>query len=120
MPGEEPTLPNKSRLHASTSAGRSQQLSELVAKNAAELAESARDIAAITVNRWPHGYAYHYNSLYDSFWMDGGPLPCVIARQPYGRVAIANADSDAFAYTHVAIEQAHRAIDDLGIQVRAA
>jgi len=82
--------------------------------------DAARDIAAITVNRWPHGYAYHYNSLYDSFWMDGGPLPCVIARQPHGRVAIANADSDAFAYTHVAIEQAHRAIDDLGIQVRAA
>jgi spermidine dehydrogenase len=82
--------------------------------------DPARDVAAITVNRWPHGYAYHYNSLYDSFWMDGGPLPCVIARQPYGRVAIANADSDAFAYTHVAIEQAHRAIDDLGIQVRAA
>jgi len=22
-----------------------------------------RDVAAITVNRWPHGYAYEYNSL---------------------------------------------------------
>jgi len=82
--------------------------------------DPARDITAITVNRWPHGYAYHYNSLYDSFWIDGGPLPCVIARQPYGRVAIANADSDAFAYTHVAIEQAHRAIGDLGLLSRAA
>src|SRR6516162_3833533 len=26
---------------------------------------SARDIAAITVNRWPHGYGYVANSLYD-------------------------------------------------------
>ena len=27
--------------------------------------DPARDIAAITVNRWPHGYAYEYNSLFD-------------------------------------------------------
>ena len=27
--------------------------------------KSARDIAAITVNRWPHGYAYDPNSLFD-------------------------------------------------------
>jgi hypothetical protein len=26
---------------------------------------SARDIAAITVNRWPHGYGYVATSLYD-------------------------------------------------------
>ena len=26
---------------------------------------SARDIAAITVNRWPHGYGYVANSLFD-------------------------------------------------------
>ena len=26
---------------------------------------SARDIAAITVNRWPHGYSYVANSLFD-------------------------------------------------------
>ena len=27
--------------------------------------DPARDIVAIIVNRWPHGYAYSYNSLYD-------------------------------------------------------
>ena len=38
--------------------------------------DPARDIATITVNRWPHGYAYEYNSLWDKFWMEGGELPC--------------------------------------------
>ena len=77
--------------------------------------DPASDIAAITVNRWPHGYAYQYNSLWDSFWLDGGPLPCIAARQPYGRVAIANADADAYAYTDCAINQAYRAVRDLKV-----
>jgi spermidine dehydrogenase len=75
--------------------------------------DPARDIAAITVNRWPHGYAYQYNSLWDPFWLEGGPLPCVEARKPFGRIAIANADADAYAYTDCAINQAHRAVNDL-------
>ncbi len=75
--------------------------------------DPARDIAAITVNRWPHGYAYQYNSLWDPFWLEGGPLPCLAARKPYGRVAIANADADAYAYTDCAINQAYRAVSEL-------
>ncbi len=75
--------------------------------------DPARDIAAITVNRWPHGYAYQYNSLWDPFWLEGGPLPCVEARKPFGRIAIANADADAYAYTDCAINQAYRAVHDL-------
>lgn len=73
----------------------------------------ARDIAAITVNRWPHGYAYEYNSLWDKFWLDGGELPCVVARRPFGRIAIANSDAGAYAYTDGAIDQAHRAVQDI-------
>jgi len=75
--------------------------------------DPARDIAAITVNRWPHGYAYEYNSLFDPFWLDGGEQPCVVARQPYGRVAIANADAAAYSYTDAAIDEAYRAVSDL-------
>ena len=30
--------------------------------------DPARDITAITVNRWPHGYAYEYNPLFDPDW----------------------------------------------------
>ena len=45
--------------------------------------DPARDIRAITVNRWPHGYAYQYNSLFDPFWLEGGePTPCEVARRP--------------------------------------
>jgi spermidine dehydrogenase len=75
--------------------------------------DPAEDITAITVNRWPHGYAYQYNSLWDPFWLEGGPLPCVEARKPFGRIAIANADADAYAYTDCAINQAFRAVNDL-------
>lgn len=75
--------------------------------------DPARDIAAITVNRWPHGYAYEYNSLFDSFWLEGGETPCEVARKPHGRIAIANADAGAYAYTDEAINQAYRAITEL-------
>jgi spermidine dehydrogenase len=76
--------------------------------------DPARDIRAITVNRWPHGYAYQYNSLWDPFWLEGkGPLPCETARQPFGRLAIANADAAAYAYTDAAFDQAWRAVQEL-------
>ncbi len=70
-----------------------------------------KDIVAITVNRWPHGYAYEYNSLWDDF--APGREPCVIGRAKFGRIAIANADAGAYAYTDCAIEQASRAVNEL-------
>ncbi|MBI3477948.1 MAG: NAD(P)/FAD-dependent oxidoreductase [Acidobacteria bacterium] len=75
--------------------------------------DPARDIQEITVNRWPHGYAYQYNSLFDDFWLNGGETPCQVARKPFGRIAIANADADAYAYTDCAIDQAYRAVQEL-------
>lgn len=75
--------------------------------------DPARDIAAITVNRWPHGYAYEYNSLFDTFWLEGGETPCEVARKPHGCIAIANADAGAYAYTDEAINQAWRAISEI-------
>jgi spermidine dehydrogenase len=75
--------------------------------------DPARDILEITVNRWPHGYAYEYNSLFDQFWLEGGETPCQVARKPFGRLAIANADADAYAYTDCAIDQAYRAVQEL-------
>jgi spermidine dehydrogenase len=75
--------------------------------------DPARDIAAITVNRWPHGYAYEYNSLWDKFWLEGGETPCEVARKPFGRLAIANADAAAYAYTDAAIDQAYRAVQEI-------
>ncbi len=75
--------------------------------------DPARDILAITVNRWPHGYAYEYSSLWDKFVLEGGETPCEVARQTFGRIAIANSDAGAYAYTDEAINQAWRAVGDL-------
>jgi spermidine dehydrogenase len=69
-----------------------------------------RDIAAISVYRWAHGYAYGFNTLYDE---DQEPETFVTARQRIGRIAIANSDAAASAYAHVAIEQGLRAVDEL-------
>jgi spermidine dehydrogenase len=74
--------------------------------------DPAEDIAAITVNRWPHGYAYTYDTLDDP---DVPPeqRPHVIGRQRFGRVTIANADAGAAAFTNQAIDEAHRAVQEL-------
>ena len=78
--------------------------------------DPARDIIDITVNRWPHGYAYTYNSLFDPMeWVftNSEKRPCVIARQPYGLIAIANSDAGASPHTDTALWEAHRAIGDV-------
>jgi spermidine dehydrogenase len=72
---------------------------------------SGRDIAAITVNRWPHGYGYVANSLFDADDYDDRVLK--VARQPRGRVAIANSDAAGDAYAHLAINEAARAVQEL-------
>ena len=72
----------------------------------------SEDILAITVNRWPHGYSYEYMQLWDPEWRPG-EAPHEIARKPFGSVTIANSDAGASAYTHVAIDQAYRAVNEL-------
>jgi len=72
---------------------------------------SARDIAAITVNRWAHGYGYVANSLFDPDDYEESVLK--IARQPFGRIAIANSDAGGDAYAHLAIDAASRAVREL-------
>jgi spermidine dehydrogenase len=73
--------------------------------------DPARDIDAITVNRWPHGYAYEYNFLWDPEWPKG-ESPCEIGRRRFGRISIANSDAAAAAYTDQAIDQAYRAVQE--------
>jgi spermidine dehydrogenase len=74
--------------------------------------DPARDIEGITVNRWAHGYAYSRNSLFDPDWKEADK-PWVIGRKRFGRIAIANSDAGANAYTDEAIDQAHRAVGEL-------
>ena len=74
--------------------------------------DPAEEIVAITVNRWPYGYAYTYDTLADP---DVPPeqRPHVLGRQRFGRVTIANADAGAAAFTNQAIDEAHRAVQEL-------
>ena len=72
--------------------------------------DAERDVAAITVNRWPHGYAYEYNELYDPPDYDRDHGPHVTGRQRIGRISIANSDASAYAYVDGAIDAAVRAV----------
>jgi spermidine dehydrogenase len=72
--------------------------------------DAKRDIAAISVYRWGHGYAYGFNSLYDK---QQDPELSAYGHQPVGRVAIANSDAAGSAYANAAIEQGLRAVDEL-------
>ena len=73
--------------------------------------DSKKDILAITVNRWPHGYAYTYDTLGDPE-MAEAQRPHILGRQLFGRIAVANADSGAAAFTNTAFDQAERAVQD--------
>jgi spermidine dehydrogenase len=74
--------------------------------------DSRRDIAAITVNRWPHGYAYEYNDYSDPPDWGREEGPHVLGRSQIGRISIANSDAAAYAYVDGAIDSAHRAISE--------
>lgn len=67
------------------------------------------DIKAITVNRWPHGYSYEYLSLDDPEWAEG-QAPHELGRKQFGRISIANSDSEARAYLDAAIDAGWRAV----------
>ncbi len=62
-----------------------------------------RDVESISVNRWAHGYT------------TSGPGDSIEkARQPFGRIAIANSDSAPGNDAKIAIQMASRAVNELG------
>ncbi|MGA6105452.1 NAD(P)-binding protein [Pseudomonas solani] len=71
-----------------------------------------KDILGITVNRWSHGYAYFANSLFDD--EDESEKLMNLARTKVGNVTIANSDAAWSAYAHAAIDEAWRAVGELG------
>ncbi len=92
-----------------------QQLGTMLAEGGFD---PARDIKAITVNRWPHGYAvgYDHEKNQMNYWSEEWPderKNWLRGRQRFGRVAIANSDAAAMAMTEAAIEQAYRATREL-------
>jgi spermidine dehydrogenase len=74
--------------------------------------DPAADIVGIAVNRWPHGYAYTYDTLADP---DVAPeeRPHVLGRRRFGLMTIANSDAGAAAFTNQAFDEAHRAVQEL-------
>ncbi len=69
------------------------------------------DIKAITVNRIPHGYAYWYQGLDDPEWEEG-QAPHEIGRQQFGRISIANTDSEVTPLMNAAFDAAYRAVEE--------
>jgi len=72
--------------------------------------DAERDITAITVNRWAHGYSYSPDLLWEPHYASEADKPWVRGRQPFGRITIANSDAGAAANTNSAITQAYRAV----------
>lgn len=75
--------------------------------------DAARDIEAITVNRWGHGYAPEYATPWDLDFYPDGQTPAAVARRPHGRIAIANSDSVPAARADAAVTAAYRAVAEL-------
>jgi spermidine dehydrogenase len=65
-----------------------------------ELFDFDKDVKSISINRWAHAYARGN--------------PGVVGRQPFGRITIANSDAVASSGLQGAVEQAWRAVKELG------
>ncbi len=74
--------------------------------------DPARDIEAIVVNRWPHGFALSLNSLFDPDFPDD-ELPYLVGRKQFGRITIANSDASGLDLTQTAFDEADRAVNEL-------
>lgn len=74
--------------------------------------DAERDVAGLTVNRWPHGYAYEYNELFDPSEWNPKNGPHLLGAAQMGRISIANSDASAYAYVNGAFDAAHRAVDE--------
>ena len=74
--------------------------------------DAQRDIAALTVNRWPHGYAYEYNDYADPPEFNRYNGPHLAGAAQIGRISIANSDASGYAYVNGAIDAADRAVNE--------
>lgn len=75
--------------------------------------DAQKDMAAITVNRWPHGYAYEYNELVDPQDWSPEKGPHIAGRKRIGNIAMAGSDASAYAYVNGAMDAAIRAVKEL-------
>ena len=73
--------------------------------------DAGRDILAITVNRWSHGYSYTPSSLFDD--AEDMQRRITAARAKVGNIAFANSDTAWDAYAHAAMSEGLRAVGEL-------
>ncbi len=73
--------------------------------------DAQRDIAAITVNRWGHGYAYDMDTLFDD--ANKAAAETNLSHAPLGRIHFAGTDAAWMAYAHWAIDAAQRAAREI-------
>ena len=71
-----------------------------------------KEIAAITLNRWSHGYAYEFENIGEPAEYDRHNGPHIAGRAQVGRISIANSDSEAYAFVDGAIDSADRAVNE--------
>ena len=113
LPEHDQNKVGRGELLATTFATFERNIREQLARTLGEGGfDPARDIEAIIVNRWPHGYAAEFNPLFKPV-LPPELQPQVIARAQFGRISIANSDAGAAAYTDSAIDQAYRAVGEL-------
>lgn len=74
--------------------------------------DAERDIAGITVNRWPHGYSYMMNSLFEELDWNTTKGPHIAARAQRNRISIANSDAAARPSVAGAMDEALRAVHE--------
>jgi spermidine dehydrogenase len=72
-----------------------------------------RDVAGITVNRWPHGYTrpFREDGMMGMQLIEERPdAPHVIGRRQLNRISIANSDSTGASLAQTAMDSAYRAV----------
>ena len=114
QPEQNPNCAGKARGRNSTNSGRlevytttfesyERKIREMLVRTiGAGGFDPAQDIVGIMINRWPHGYAYTYNSLFepmDWVYTQTDARPCVAARKPFGLISIASYDAAASPHT---------------------
>jgi spermidine dehydrogenase len=75
--------------------------------------DADRDVHAITVNRWAHGYSYSPGLTWEPDYAADDDKPWVRGRRPFGRISIANSDAGAAANTNSAITHGFRAVREI-------
>lgn len=69
-------------------------------------------VLAVTINRWGHGYSYEQNRLFDK--EDAAERILATVKKPHGHIYMANGDADWSPYLDGAIDQAWRAVSEIG------